>query len=69
MPWLSRSELSEKAFDADGWYHTGDIGVLDEDGYMTITDRKADVIIRGGENVSAIEVEEMLLSMPRWPRR
>ena len=58
------SGLSAKAFDADGWYHTGDIGVVDEDGYMTITDRKADVIIRGGENVSALEVEEVLLSLP-----
>ena len=58
------SELSAKAFDDDGWYHTGDIGVLDDDGYLTITDRKSDVIIRGGENVSAIEVEEALLTMP-----
>jgi acyl-CoA synthetase len=58
------SELSAKAFDDDGWYHTGDIGVLDDDGYLTITDRKADVIIRGGENVSALEVEEALLAMP-----
>lgn len=57
-------ELSAKAFDADGWYHTGDIGVVDADGYVTITDRKADVIIRGGENISALEVEEVLLTMP-----
>ena len=56
--------LTAKAFDDDGWYHTGDVGVLDEDGYLTITDRKADVIIRGGENISALEVEELLLSMP-----
>jgi acyl-CoA synthetase len=56
--------LNERAFDEDGWYHTGDVGVLDEDGYLTITDRKADVIIRGGENISALEVEEMLLAMP-----
>lgn len=56
-------ELTAKAFDADGWYHTGDIGVLDADGYLTITDRKADVIIRGGENISALEVEEVLLGM------
>jgi acyl-CoA synthetase len=38
--------------------------VLDADGYLTITDRKADVIIRGGENISALEVEEVLLDMP-----
>jgi acyl-CoA synthetase (AMP-forming)/AMP-acid ligase II len=59
------SELTAKAFDDDGWYHTGDVGVLDEDGYLTITDRKADVIIRGGENISALEVEEVLLAMPQ----
>jgi acyl-CoA synthetase len=58
-------ELTAKAFDDDGWYHTGDVGVLDDDGYLTITDRKADVIIRGGENISALEVEEVLLAMPQ----
>jgi acyl-CoA synthetase (AMP-forming)/AMP-acid ligase II len=55
--------LTERVFDADGWYRTGDVGVLDQDGYLTITDRKADVIIRGGENISALEVEEVLLGM------
>ncbi|MBY8862331.1 AMP-binding protein [Nocardia sp. CA2R105] len=55
--------LTAKAFDAEGWYHTGDIGVLDEDGFLTITDRTADLIIRGGENISALEVEEVLLTM------
>ena len=58
-------ELTAKAFDDDGWYHTGDVGVLDGDGYLTITDRKADVIIRGGENISALEDEEVLLTMPQ----
>jgi acyl-CoA synthetase len=52
------------AINADGWFMTGDIGVLDEDGFLTITDRKKDIIIRGGENVSAAEVEELLLRMP-----
>jgi acyl-CoA synthetase len=56
-------ELTKRMFDDDGWYHTGDVGVLDDDGYLTITDRKADVIIRGGENISALEVEEVLLHM------
>lgn len=56
--------LTEAAFDSEGWYHTGDIGVLDADGYLMITDRKADFIIRGGENISALEVEEVLLRMP-----
>ncbi|MBX7434992.1 AMP-binding protein [Mycobacterium sp. Y57] len=57
-------ELTEGAFDDEGWYRTGDVGVLDDDGYLTITDRKADVIIRGGENISALEVEEILLAIP-----
>ncbi|UNB54762.1 AMP-binding protein [Mycolicibacterium sp. YH-1] len=57
-------QLTAASFDEDGWYHTGDVGVLDADGYLTITDRKADVIIRGGENISALEVEEVLLAMP-----
>ncbi|MEU6140455.1 AMP-binding protein [Streptomyces sp. NPDC047081] len=55
--------LTERAFDEDGWYRTGDIGELDEDGYLTITGRKSDMIIRGGENISAVEVEEILLGM------
>ncbi|MFC9659590.1 AMP-binding protein [Nocardia sp. NPDC127606] len=57
-------ELTAAAFDADGWYHTGDIGILDDDGYLTIIDRKSDMIIRGGENISALEVEEILLTVP-----
>ncbi len=56
--------LTARAFDDEGWYRTGDIGVLDEDGYLTITDRTADLIIRGGENISAVEVEEVLLALP-----
>ncbi len=48
----------------DGWFHTGDGGVLDEDGYLSISDRKKDVIISGGENVSSIEVEDRLFSHP-----
>lgn len=56
--------LTARAFDDDGWYHTGDIGVMDEDGYLTLTDRKSDIIIRGGENISALEVEEILLGLP-----
>jgi len=57
-------ELTAQAFDDDGWYRTGDIGVIDDDGYLMITDRKSDIIIRGGENVSAAQVEDVLLEMP-----
>ncbi len=48
----------------DGWFHTGDGGMLDEEHYLTISDRKKDVIISGGENVSSIEVEDCLFSHP-----
>jgi acyl-CoA synthetase (AMP-forming)/AMP-acid ligase II len=56
-------ELTARAFDRDGWYRTGDVGVLDADGYLAITDRVSDIIIRGGENISAQEVEELLMGM------
>ncbi len=48
----------------DGWFHTGDGGTIDEDGYLSIADRKKDVIISGGENVSSNEVEDALFSHP-----
>jgi acyl-CoA synthetase len=52
------------AFDDQGWYRTGDIGVLDDNGCLTITDRAKDIIIRGGENLSPAEVEGALESLP-----
>jgi acyl-CoA synthetase (AMP-forming)/AMP-acid ligase II len=58
------AELTARVFDADGWYHTGDVGTLDGDGYLTITDRISDIIIRGGENISAAEIEELMAGMP-----
>ena len=47
-----------------GWFHTGDGGTIDDEGYLSISDRKKDVIISGGENVSSIEVEDALCSHP-----
>lgn len=56
-------EATEAALDG-GWFRTGDGGMIDDEGYVTITDRKKDVIITGGENVSSIEVEDALFSHP-----
>src|SRR5262249_42947712 len=59
-------EQPEATADAivDGWFHTGDGGDMEDDGYLAISDRKKDVIISGGENVSSIEVEDTLFSHP-----
>jgi len=57
------SEATAEAI-RDGWFHTGDGGSIDENGYLTISDRKKDVIITGGENVSSIEVEDAVFSHP-----
>ncbi|GAA4909393.1 acyl-CoA synthetase (AMP-forming)/AMP-acid ligase II [Actinomycetospora succinea] len=58
-----RPDETEKVLQ-DGWFHTGDGGSVDEDGYVTISDRRKDVIISGGENVSSIEVEDTLFNHP-----
>lgn len=59
-----RPELNEKAFDEDGWFHTGDLGFLDADRYLTITGRKKDIVIRKGENISTKELENLLIGHP-----
>ena len=59
----SQPDASAEAL-AEGWFHTGDGGIIDDHHYLTISDRKKDVIISGGENVSSIEVEDALFSHP-----
>lgn len=58
-----RPDANEAAF-SDGWFRTGDIGYLDEDGYLYLVDRAKDMIIRGGENVYSVEVEHVLFDHP-----
>jgi long-chain acyl-CoA synthetase len=58
-----RPDLTAEAF-AGGWYHTGDEGYLDEDGYLFVVDRLDDMIVSGGENVYSIEVENAIASHP-----
>jgi len=59
------SEATSRAIDPDGWFHTGDLGVLREDGYLKITGRAKDMIIRGGENIYPREIEEFLYAHPK----
>jgi long-chain acyl-CoA synthetase len=60
----NRPEATAEAIDADGWFHSGDLGKIDEDGYYFIVDRKKDMIIRGGYNVYPREIEEVLYEHP-----
>lgn len=62
--YLGEPELTAKVLDEDGWYYSGDLAYLDEDGYLRIVGRRKDVIIRGGENISAAEVEQVLRELP-----
>ena len=57
--YFKEPEKTEEAM-KDGWFHSGDIGVLDEEGYMSVVDRKKDMIKTGGENVATREVEEVI---------
>jgi fatty-acyl-CoA synthase len=61
--YLKNEKATNEAF-AGGWFHTGDLGVLDEHGYVIIKDRSKDIIISGGENVSSVEVEDILYKHP-----
>jgi long-chain acyl-CoA synthetase len=59
-----KPEDTAEAIDGEGWLHTGDIGHLDEEGFLAITDRKKDMIIRGGENIYCVEIENRLVEHP-----
>jgi fatty-acyl-CoA synthase len=61
--YLKNPKATEEAF-AGGWFHTGDLAVMHTDGYAKIKDRSKDVIISGGENISSIEVEDVLYRHP-----
>jgi fatty-acyl-CoA synthase len=61
--YLKNDKATREAF-AGGWFHTGDLGVLDEHGYVIIKDRSKDIIISGGENISSVEVEDVLYKHP-----
>jgi fatty-acyl-CoA synthase len=61
--YLKNSKATEESF-AGGWYHSGDLAVMQPDGYVKIKDRSKDVIISGGENISSIEVEDVLYKHP-----
>ena len=61
--YLKNEKATSEAF-AGGWFHTGDLGVLDASGYVIIKDRSKDIIISGGENISSVEVEDILYKHP-----
>ncbi|WP_424927924.1 acyl-CoA synthetase [Amaricoccus tamworthensis] len=61
--YLKNPEATAEAF-AGGWFHTGDLGVMHPDGYIELKDRSKDIIISGGENISSIEVENVLMAHP-----
>lgn len=61
--YLKNPEATKEAF-ANGWYHTGDLAVVHENGYIEIKDRTKDIIISGGENVSSLELEDVLYTLP-----
>ncbi|CAM7955084.1 TPA: medium-chain fatty-acid--CoA ligase [Escherichia coli] len=65
MGYFDEPELTARALDEEGWYYSGDLCGMDEAGYIKITGRKKDIIVRGGENISSREVEDILLQHPK----
>jgi acyl-CoA synthetase (AMP-forming)/AMP-acid ligase II len=64
LGYWNNTEATKDAIMPDGWFRSGDLGYLDADGYLFIVDRKKDIIIRGGENISCIEVEQAIYAHP-----
>ncbi|MGE2832842.1 AMP-binding protein [Mycobacterium sp. SMC-4] len=60
----NQPDVTAEAIDAEGWMHTGDIGAMDDDGYIAVTGRIKDMVIRGGENIYPREIEEFLYTHP-----
>lgn len=62
--YFNRNEANQTSFTKDGWFHTGDIGYLDEEGFLFVLDRRSDLIISGGENIYPSEIENVIHRHP-----
>lgn len=63
--YLNDDDATRVAFDSEGWYHSGDVGVVDDDGFLRIVGRQKDMILRGGQNIFPGEIEEVLVGHPK----
>ncbi|WP_028275154.1 AMP-binding protein [Arthrobacter sp. I3] len=68
LGYINQKEMYEKSFTADGYFRTGDVGIVDDNGYLKITGRLKDIIIRGGVNISPVEIEGALASHDKIAR-
>lgn len=64
LGYYGQDELTRASYTEDGWFKTGDLGRMDDEGYLTLVGRSKDLVIRGGENVPVVEVEQLLLELP-----
>jgi acyl-CoA synthetase (AMP-forming)/AMP-acid ligase II len=62
--YVDNAQEMARAWDSDGWWHSGDLGVVDDDGYLRVVGRKKELILRGGANISPLEIEELLDQHP-----
>ena len=61
---MKNEEATNEALDSEGWFRTGDVGCIDEHGFLFIKDRIKDIVIRGGENIACLEIEGVLAEHP-----